>query len=105
LKRLDTLAKETLSPEALTVANTKGAELVVTYALAQIRKQCGTPQRRVADVLNIQQPSVSELENRPDMLVSTLSNYLASIGGELELIAKIPGGKRLSIQLANGQSR
>jgi hypothetical protein len=31
------------------------------------------------------------MEKRSDMLVSTVRSYVAAMGGELELIARIPG--------------
>jgi hypothetical protein len=42
---------------------------------------------------NIKQPSVSKIEKQTDMYLSTLRNYIEAIGGELELVVKLP--KRL----------
>jgi hypothetical protein len=47
--------------------------------------------------LNIRQPSVSKIEKQTDMYLSTLRNYIKAIGGELELIVKLP--KRPAIRL------
>jgi hypothetical protein len=38
------------------------------------------------------QPGVSKLEQRVDLFVSTLRNYIRAMGGELEIIARFPEG-------------
>lgn len=41
-------------------------------------------------VLNIKQPSVSKIEKQADMYLSTLRNYIEAVGGEPEMVVKLP---------------
>jgi hypothetical protein len=44
----------------------------------------------MAEVLGIGQESVSRLEKRSDLLLSTLRGYVKAMGGELRLVAEFP---------------
>ena len=44
----------------------------------------------MADVLGIGQDSVSRLEQRSDLLISTLRGYVEALGGRLSLVAEFP---------------
>lgn len=44
----------------------------------------------MAELLDIGQDSVSRLEQRSDLLLSTLRSYVAAMGGSLELVASFP---------------
>ncbi len=59
-------------------------------SLAALRKAAGKAQAEIATTLNISQPSVSKIENQTDMYLSTLSNYVRAIGGDLELVVRLP---------------
>jgi transcriptional regulator with XRE-family HTH domain len=65
--------------------------------LRELREIAGKAQLEVAAALNIKQPSVSKIEKQTDMYLSTLRNYIEAIGGELELVVKLP--KRPAIRL------
>lgn len=43
-------------------------------------------QKRMAQVLGIGQDSVSRLEQRSDLLISTLRGYVEALGGRLSLV-------------------
>ena len=45
---------------------------------------------RVAEKLGINQENVSRLEQRTDLLISTLSSYVEAMGGKLSLVAEFP---------------
>lgn len=60
--------------------------------LAELRQTRGVTQEEVARLLDVAHSNVSRLENRGDMLVSTLMQVVEALGGELELIAKFPDG-------------
>jgi len=66
-------------------------------SLQQVRRAMGKTQTAVARRLKIGQESVSKLENRGDMLISTLRRYLRSGGGDLELTARLPDGRRVRL--------
>jgi hypothetical protein len=58
--------------------------------LRELRVIAGKAQIDVAEALNIKQPSVSKIEKQSDMYLSTLRGYVKAIGGELELVVRLP---------------
>jgi len=56
--------------------------------LRELRHILGTSQIDLAAELEINQAAVSRMENRADMHISSLHEYVAAMGGELELRAK-----------------
>jgi predicted XRE-type DNA-binding protein len=57
-------------------------------ALHDLRKAYRFSQAQIADVMGLDQPSVSRLEKQSDMLLSTLGRYVAAMGGQLEVVAR-----------------
>ena len=55
-------------------------------ALQELRRVKSLSQEQIAQKLNIKQASVSELERRTDMYISTLRSYLKAMGGDLEIV-------------------
>ncbi|WP_281257017.1 XRE family transcriptional regulator [Brunnivagina elsteri] len=53
-----------------------------------VRKARELTQERMGELLGIRQDSISKLEKRTDLLLSTLRGYLNAMGGELELVVK-----------------
>lgn len=75
--------------------------------LPRLRELRGLSQTDVAQRLQINQGAVSRLERRGDMLVGTLRNLIAAMGGQLKLIAEFPD-RRVDIhidQLLGGDAR
>ena len=44
-------------------------------------------------MLHIKQAALARLENRTDMYISSLRKYIAALGGELDIVARFPGGE------------
>jgi len=65
--------------------------------LRELRQLAGKAQADVATALKIKQPSVSKIEKQADVYLSTLRNYIEAIGGELELVVRLP--KRPALRL------
>jgi len=59
-------------------------------SLRDLRRARTLTQKRVAKKLGIGQESVSKLESRSDLMISTLRNYVEAMGGHLNLIAEFP---------------
>jgi predicted XRE-type DNA-binding protein len=59
-------------------------------SLQLLRKARQLTQERVAELLDIRQENVSRIEKRADLLISTLRDYVGSMGGELRLIVEFP---------------
>ncbi|QBR83838.1 transcriptional regulator [Legionella israelensis] len=78
-------------------ASAKAAEMLAEMDLTEIRRIRHITQHQVAEALQIKQPSVAQLEKRNDIYISTLRNYLSSLGANLELIASFPDGTKISI--------
>jgi hypothetical protein len=71
----------------------------VHLTLRTLREATGKTQVDIARRSRIDQADISRLESRSDFedcLVATLSRYVESLGGTLELVAKF-GDKRISI--------
>src|SRR6185437_1059176 len=66
-------------------------------SLRQLRKALRLTQRDVAQRLSIKQANVSKLESRSDILLSTLREYVASLGGNLALMVEFEGHKQLRL--------
>jgi transcriptional regulator with XRE-family HTH domain len=73
--------------------------------LAEVRQAAGLTQEQLAAALGIKQPSLSRLESQHDMQVSTLARLVKALGGELELIAHLPGGTIRIRQFEDGGVR
>jgi len=66
--------------------------------LRELRQVAGKAQADIATALNIKQPSVSKIEKQADMYLSTLRNYVHAIGGELELVVRLPSRQAIRLQ-------
>jgi transcriptional regulator with XRE-family HTH domain len=67
------------------------AELIsAELSLRALRKAMGKTQVAVAKKLGMKQENVSRIEQRADVLLSTLNNYLQALGGRLRLVAEFP---------------
>jgi len=58
--------------------------------LKDLRKAAEQTQEDLAAALGVGQDTISRLEKRSDMLLSTLRHYVQSMGGKLELVAQFP---------------
>jgi hypothetical protein len=66
--------------------------------LRQLRRVAGKAQVDIAAALKIKQPSVSKIERQPDMYLSTLRSYVEAIGGQLELVVRLPNRPALHLR-------
>ena len=75
------------------------AELVAEeLSLRDLRKAMNRTQVEMAKTLNVGQDTVSRYEQRTDMLLSTLQDYVQAMGGELNLVAKFPNRRPVRIK-------
>jgi DNA-binding XRE family transcriptional regulator len=69
----------------------RAAQLVAEeMSLQALRKALGHTQAKLAEELGVGQDTVSRYEQRADMLLSTLQQYVRAMGGSLCLIAEFP---------------
>ncbi len=85
--------REKMSPKARAAAAKKTQELLAELPLQELRHVRMLSQEQLAEKLNVKQATVSKLERRADMYISTLRNVIKAMGGELEIKAKFPDGE------------
>ena len=89
---VDDLIKR-LSPVQRKKVEARAAELMAeAMTLRELRRARKLTQVRVAKKLGITQDSVSRLEKRSDLLLSTLRKTVEAMGGSLTLVAEFPHG-------------
>jgi len=72
----------------------RAAQLIADeMTLRELRHARKLTQARVAKSLGITQDSVSRLEHRSDLLLSTLRKTIEAMGGNLSLVAQFPDRK------------
>ena len=69
------------------------AALLRTISLAELRRARQFSQDMLAEAMGASQSSVSKLERRIDLYVSTLREYVEALGDVLEIRARFPNGK------------
>jgi transcriptional regulator with XRE-family HTH domain len=87
-----------LSPAQRKKVEARAAELITKQmtlrgeemTLRELRKARKLTQVRLAKALGVTQDSVSRLEKRSDLLLSTLRKTVQAMGGNLSLIAEFP---------------
>ncbi|HLJ70830.1 MAG TPA: helix-turn-helix transcriptional regulator [Roseiarcus sp.] len=67
-------------------------------ALRDLRRARRITQEEVAEQLGGRQVYVSRFEQRADMKLSTLRDYVRAIGGDLQLMVTFPEGKTVRIK-------
>ncbi|MBX3700008.1 MAG: XRE family transcriptional regulator [Dokdonella sp.] len=66
--------------------------------LKDLRLAVEKTQVELAAELGVGQDTISRLEKRSDMLLSTLRHYVESMGGTLELVAQFPNRPPVTIE-------
>lgn len=82
--------KMSLEQQARSAAKTEA--MLLEVELAKLRQAREMTQVEVAEAMNTQQASISKLERREDMYLSTLREYIEALGGQLKLVASFPDG-------------
>src|SRR4051812_15672042 len=84
------IASMPASQQAKIAARAKSL-ILEEMTLRDARKRTRKTQDTVAKRLGVGQDSISRLEKRGDMLVSTLREYVSAIGGKVRLVVEIKG--------------
>lgn len=75
-------------------------------SLRELRAAQKRTQASVARTLNVGQDSVSRLEKRSDLLLSTLRSYIEAVGGRLSIVVEFPNREPVilsSLSLPKGE--
>ena len=81
-----------MSLEAQARAAEKAAVLRAEMPLHELRIALQLSQQHLAELLHVDQPAISRLERRTDMMLSTLRRFIEAMGGRLELKVEFPEG-------------
>lgn len=90
--------REKMDPERQERIRKRTEELLDELPLQELRQARALSQQELAEVLGLNQATVSKLERRTDMYLSSLRRFVEAMGGELEISANFPDGK-VRIQL------
>lgn len=85
-KKLEQLMAE-LPQARRTAIEARAGQLATLKDLRQAARQT---QQDLAAALGVGQDTISRLEKRSDMLLSTMRRYVEAMGGSLELVAQFP---------------
>ncbi len=94
-KKLDAVLGE-LPAKRRAKIESRAAELAT---LRDLRLAASHTQQELAQALGVGQDTISRLEQRSDMLLSTLRRYVEAMGGQLDLVASFPN--RPSVKLVH----
>ena len=81
-----------MSAESRARAHVRAQPMLAELPLQELRQARQMSQEKLAEILGGKQASVSKLEHRTDMYVSTLHDFVKALGGELKITARFPEG-------------
>ena len=90
MKNIDQIRKGLSPARRKRIAARAEVLLAEEMSLNELRKAHKLTQKSMAKKLRIGQDSVSRLEQRSDLLISTLRGYVEALGGRLLIVAEFP---------------
>lgn len=82
--------RDKMSPQSQARSKAKARQLMAEMVLAEIRRESDMTQSELAKAMGVSQPALSKLESQDDMQISTLRRLIHALGGELEMVVKLP---------------
>lgn len=82
-----------MTPKAQARADARAKAMLKEMPLQELRRARGLSQATLAEALHVKQGSISKLERRTDMYISSLRSHIQAMGGDLEIIARFPDGE------------
>lgn len=103
LKSDDVFAR-LLTPAQRASAQKRGEALIAEHrTLQQLRKARDLTQTQLAALWGKDQVSISQLEKRSDMLLSTLRSYVEAMGGRLDLVVQFKDSPPVALTGLSGE--
>lgn len=84
--------RQHMSPESQEASSLLAKNLKAEMPLFELRQAHGLSQTTIANILDVRQPTIAKMEKNVDMYISTLRNYIAAMGGTLDITAAFPEG-------------
>lgn len=84
--------QEKMDPSSRSENQQRVREELRRMALDELRSAKQLTQAEMAEILDVPQSSISRIERRADMYLSTLRNYIQAMGGVLQIQAVFPDG-------------
>ncbi len=81
-----------MKPQAQKRAAAMAQTMLDEMPLKELRQARGLSQKMLAELLQVQQPSIAKIEKRTDIYLSTLRSLIEAMGGELDVVARFPDG-------------
>lgn len=81
-----------MSPAARARSEAMANEMEKEFGLDELREARHLTQETLAKALNISQASVSKMERRADMYISSLQGIIRAMGGKMEIRVTFPDG-------------
>jgi DNA-binding XRE family transcriptional regulator len=82
-----------IPPERRAKTEARVQKTIADLALNELRQARQLTQAGLASTLGVDQGSISKLERRTDMYISTLRSYVEAMGGNLHITASFPEGE------------
>ena len=79
-------------------------ELRLAAGLTALREQAGLSQRDLAQKIGVSQPRIAAIERSRNVTVEVLEQYVAALGGRLE-VKVVKGGKSIPLISATRRTR
>ena len=90
-KKFSELRKR-MSPERQERVQRRTQQMLAGVRLRRLREERRITQQELAKELHRTQAAISQMEQRADLLLSTLVDYIEATGGELVMTARYPEG-------------
>lgn len=81
------------SPERRRRIEETEAKLLAEMPLHELRRARALTQEELAQMLKVNQPTISKLEEGTDMYISNLRSYIEAVGVKLRIVADFPEGE------------
>ena len=80
-------------PEIVEAAQREADDMLFDLRLAELREQANLTQEKIAQALQVTQPTVAGFEKSgQDLRLSSLKRYIEAIGGRVRLDIELPDG-------------
>jgi transcriptional regulator len=81
---------DALPPKRRAELDRRFKELVNEVEALKKLRRISKSQAKIAKTLKISRPAVSKIEKQTDMFLSTLRSHVEAMGGELDVIVRLP---------------